>query len=184
MKNANIKGFGGFTLIELLVVVLIIGILSSVALPQYQKAVEKSRSAEAISMWKTVAVAERLYRMNNGTYTRSVDGLDIEVPNLGGNRGYGYNEWRGKNFMFNVEGGTSTRERIKGKAYPHRGSSNSLYAINMNLDIEGKLTIWCTSTYHANYSMNGVEWDPSVEASALCKGISGKSNGLILETNL
>ena len=56
----------GFTLRELLVVVLIIGILSAVALPQYQKAVFKSRMAEAFTNLKTISEAVKLCELENG----------------------------------------------------------------------------------------------------------------------
>ena len=46
-KRSFPKGSLGFTLIELLVVVLIIGILSSIAIPRYAKTVETAKANRA-----------------------------------------------------------------------------------------------------------------------------------------
>ena len=70
----------GFTLIELLVVVLIIGILAAVALPQYQKAVWKSRYATVKAMVNALADAEESYYLANGEYTTDFDALSVELP--------------------------------------------------------------------------------------------------------
>ena len=70
----------GFTLIELLVVVLIIGILSAIALPQYRKAVARSRMAGLITLASSVAQAEQRYFMANGEYTVNAADLDLSLP--------------------------------------------------------------------------------------------------------
>lgn len=59
---------------------LIIGILAAIALPQYTKAVEKSRAAEAMVMIRAITDANRRYYMTTGEYTHDLNVLDIEVP--------------------------------------------------------------------------------------------------------
>ena len=71
-----------FTLIELLVVVLIIGILAAIALPQYQKAVIKSRVATILPFAKALKNAKEVYYMENGQYTRDATVLGVELPNI------------------------------------------------------------------------------------------------------
>lgn len=72
----------GFTLIELLVVVLIIGILSAVALPMYEKAVWKTRAAILKMTVKSLADAQERFYLENGYYALSFDELDISMDSL------------------------------------------------------------------------------------------------------
>ncbi|WP_428050680.1 type IV pilin protein [Candidatus Avelusimicrobium caledoniensis] len=69
-----------FTLIELLVVVLIIGILAAIAVPQYQKAVDKSRATKCLVGLRALRNAQESFYLTNGRIPTDFTELDIDFP--------------------------------------------------------------------------------------------------------
>lgn len=75
----------GFTLTEILVVVIIIGILSTLALPMLVKTLEKARVGEAISNLNLIRTGEKTYFLEYSNFYGPIDTtadnkLSIEWP--------------------------------------------------------------------------------------------------------
>ena len=85
----------GFTLIELMIVVAIIAILAMVAVPMYQRYIERSRAAAAQSFLHQMATALTSYNTDNAGYpgddgTTDVDATATTVDNIEALMQYGF----------------------------------------------------------------------------------------------
>lgn len=74
----------GFTLIEIIIVIVIIGLLSSAALPKYFMTVETMRASKAKEILLDIYAAQKRLFIDNddGTYTADLNELDITIPIL------------------------------------------------------------------------------------------------------
>lgn len=164
----------GFTLIELLVVVLIIGILAGVALPQYTKAVEKSRATEAITLLSNIAKAETVYALGTNSFTNDLNALDIQMPNI--NAG-ATSQAETKNFNIEVSLAGGNLRMVANR----KGTVN-VYAIVGSMPLNGNLQMWCKASAGYGDIPNNDNVDVgSTEAGKICKSIAnGKKSGVIM----
>ncbi|WP_428049049.1 type IV pilin protein [Candidatus Avelusimicrobium caledoniensis] len=135
MKNKQ-----AFTLIELLVVVLIIGILAAVALPQYQKVVEKSKATQGITLVKAVAQAAQAYYMASGEYARTFDELDLDIA------------WSGNTKIISYA--TDARSNEDWSIQLYNSDTNEIYATRLRGSYAGAGFIFNLSSNNPHWQKN------------------------------
>jgi general secretion pathway protein G len=73
----------GFTLIELMVVIAILGILAGLVLPRFMGRTEEARKTKARIQIENLEGALKLYKLDNGTYPTTEQGLEALVQKPG-----------------------------------------------------------------------------------------------------
>jgi len=79
------RGERGFTLIELMVVIVILSILAGLIVPRIMGRPEEARQAKARIQIESLETALKLYRLDNGSYPTTEQGLQalVDAPEVG-----------------------------------------------------------------------------------------------------
>jgi general secretion pathway protein G len=88
MKNIFKKRINcshGFTLIEIMVVIVILGMLAGLIVPRFMGREEEARRTKAAIQIRSIEQAINLYKLDNGQYPSTDQGLQalVEAPSVG-----------------------------------------------------------------------------------------------------
>ena len=86
-KNAKFRKISnsGFTLIELMVVIVILGILAGLIVPRIMNRPGEAKQAKARIQIESIETALKLYKLDNGSYPTTEQGLQALVQPSGAN---------------------------------------------------------------------------------------------------
>lgn len=86
MAATNSRNERGFTLIELMVVIVILGILAGLIIPRIMGRPDEARAAKARMQIESLETALKLYKLDNGNYPTTEQGLQalVQAPTAGG----------------------------------------------------------------------------------------------------
>jgi type IV pilus assembly protein PilE len=73
------RGKRGFTLIEVLIVVIILGILATIAVPQFTGMIRRARLSEGWSALGAIKTAQEIYHLDHNAYTTSLGLLQVDT---------------------------------------------------------------------------------------------------------
>ena len=85
MKKNRYSKQAGFTLIELMVVIIILGVLAGMIIPRVMGRPDEARQAKAKIQIESFESALKLYKLDNGGYPTTEQGLKalVEAPTAG-----------------------------------------------------------------------------------------------------
>jgi len=78
-RNSQKVRSRGFTLIEIMVVIVILGILAGLVLPRFMGRTEEAKRVKAKLQIENLEAALKLYKLDNGTYPTTEQGLEALV---------------------------------------------------------------------------------------------------------
>lgn len=148
------KKTSGFTLIELLAVVLILSILTSIAVPQYRKAIQRTKAANALVNLKTAFEAAKRSYVQSSTWPTGLDHLDVAFFNV-------------------IEG-----NQVDGFAYSFSSTPSRMYIEACLINDKGDTDTYCLRAYYKINTYRDVLTCKALDSAydSLCESMRGQLN--------